>query len=182
MDALERENLLQIIRKQIVLYPKFDVQDMYKMCYQVTQGGIHYINEMATARIDLSTEWRGLKDPFFNESLIENIDPRQKLIRVNLRPFKEQGGTPEQILNLFERSLKETTPDESLLKQYWDAAIQMVDELELPFTKNAIREFWDAMQENGFPPVRHSNFYRKMHQPAYRLVLLKYWEGKDQDV
>lgn len=179
LDALERENLLQIIRKQIVLYSKFEVQDLYKLCYQITQGGVHYIHEMASARHDLSVEWRSLKDPFFHEPLIENIDPKHKLIRVNLRPFKEQGGTPEQILNLFERSLKAVIPDEKRLEGYWNAATEMVEAMELPFTKHAIYTFWETMKENGFPHVRHSRPYRRIHKPAYRLVLLKYWEGKD---
>ena len=181
MDAIERENLLQVIRQQLTLYPKFDVQDLYKLCYQITQGGIHYIHEMATARNDLSIEWRGLTDPFLNEPLIEHIDPRQKLIRVNLRPFREQGGTPQQILNLFERSLKSFAPDEQKLSVYWSAVIDMVETVEVSFKRKALKEFWKAMEENGFPPVRHSKAYRKIHQPSYRLVLLKYWEGKERD-
>lgn len=181
MDAIERESLLQIIRKQVALYPKFEVQDLYKLCYQITQGGIHYIHEIASARNDLAAEWRGLSEPFFNEPLIEQIDPQQKFIRVNLRPFKEEGGTPEQILRLFERSLKSFRPDETRLSLYWNAVMDMVDTVEVSFTKKALHEFWEAMKENGFPPVRHSKAYRKLYQPAYRLVLLKYWEGKDLD-
>lgn len=181
MDAIERENLLQIIRKQIMLYPKFNVQDLYKLFYQITQGGIHYIHEMASVRNDLSIEWRRLNDSFFDEPLIEHIDPQKKLIRVNLRPFKDQNGTPEQILSLFERSLKASEPDENRLTLYWEEAIKMAEEMELPFSVKIMTDYWETMKMSGFPPARHSKGYRKIHKPAYRLILFKYWEGKDPD-
>lgn len=181
MDAIERENLLQIIRKQIVLYSQFGVQDLYKLICQITRGPAHFVPETDTLRDHLFSEWHSLNDPFFHESLVEKIDPLQKIIRVNLRPFREQGGTAEQILSLFGRSIKEFEPDPGRLEHYWNAMTQMAEAMELPFTRNVLAAFWAEMQEKDFPPAPHSKAYRKYHKPAYRLVLTKYWEGKDSD-
>ncbi len=181
MDALERENLLQIIQKQVHRYPKLQVQDLYKLLFQAACGGEHLLSETSEARDFLFAEWQTLSVPFENEPLVESIDPKNQIIRVNLRPFKEKGGRPEQIFILFQRSAETVSRDTGMLKTYWTALGEMVLDVELSFRIDNIQTFWETMTAEGFPPVHHSKIYRQAYQPHYRVLLRRYWEGRETD-
>ncbi|HDQ45793.1 MAG TPA: hypothetical protein ENN17_09905 [bacterium] len=181
MNALERENLLRIIRKQIHRYPRFEVQDLYKLLHQAACGGHHFPEDEAEARGILLAEWKDLEAPRENEPLVERIDPKEQIVRINLRPFKAQGGLPEQIFFLFKRSVGEIRPDTGLLIRYWDAVSEMAEDVELPFRIDHLGSFWESMRKEGLPPARHSQAYRRAYQPHYRIILRRFWEGREFD-
>ena len=177
----EEAYLHHIIQDQLRRHQGFQVDDLYKMIYQTTYGGEHFLHDKTKARKMLQEEWENTERIPKGESLLEIIDPRGEIMRVNLRIFKKVGGTVRQIFDLFVRSAREFEEDRERLVQYWETIMNMAERGEIPFSKDILEDFYIEMGRKGFPVIHHSESYIDANRPAYRIVLKKLWEGFEEE-
>lgn len=173
----EQDSLLKIVQDQLRRYPRMKPVDLYKLLYQAALGGEHLLESGAAAEKALKQEWDELDKVQKGEVLLEPIDPRGEVLRVNLRLYRKTGGTPEALLSLFEISAGKFRRDEQRLNAYFQACIDAADRDELPFGKQELEDLYIEMGRQGFPPKHHSKAYREHHKPAYRIVLKSVWDG-----
>jgi len=93
-DMTERDYLLQIIEDQFRRHPGFQVEDLYKIVYQATLGGDHLLRDKVAAERMFREEWENLGKIQKGEFLLEVIDPKGEVLRVNLRVYRKIGGNP----------------------------------------------------------------------------------------
>jgi hypothetical protein len=108
------------------------------------------------------------------EARIESLSPNDQLVRVHLRPYVRQGGDPEALLQAFIRTANEFKGEPAVLEHFWSVAATMCGEGRLPFSQREMDTFIAARREEGFPAVHHSEVYRQLYRPAYRVILRAY--------
>lgn len=179
MYATEKESLCQIIKSQIHRYREFHVEDLYKLIYQATCGGKHLLKNKRTARKMLREEWEDAEKILKGETLLEMIDPRGKIMRVNIRVYKKIGGSFARFFDIFVCSGEKYVKDEKRLALYWQYVLEMVSKGDIPFEKETLKSFWDDVERKGFPPIHHNKAYVEANRPSYRLVLKSLWEESE---
>lgn len=157
-----------ILRSQIARYPAMQIQDLYKLIHQATLGSEHAISSAQAAHEWLQRELAEMgTGP--QEPMIDPISADGQIVRMHLRPFVEQGGDPETLLNAFMRTANEYRGDLQVLEGYWHAA---KDIRHFPLAE--LDEFIESMQARKYPAVHHSAEYERLYRPAYRVVWRKF--------
>jgi hypothetical protein len=176
-EMTEREMLLQIIQDQIRRHPGFYIRDLYKMVYQATCGGSHLLLNSDEVKKNLQKEWDQTERIPKGESLLEVIDPRCEVMRVNIRIYKKIGGTPVHLLRIFKQSVKSFPKDKNRFIATWEMAMDLAEDSEIPFSRSLLEDFLIEQGKNDLPAVHHSDQYIESNRPSYRIVLKKLWEG-----
>ena len=169
--------LQHIIQDQLHRHSGFKVDDLYKLMYQATCGGEHFLTNKSKARKNLIEEWESMERIPKGETLLEIIDPRGEIMRVNLRVYKKIGGTVQKIFEYFIRSVEAFKKDQDRLVRYWEAIMEMAKKETIPFSRGILEDFYIDVGRKGFPAIHHSESYLDANRPSYRLVLKGLWEG-----
>ena len=175
----ERQRFLVLVLEQIRRHHACDVDDLYKGAFQACFGGEHAIVDTRRSYRSLLEEWKTLGPFRSGEPLMEAIDPRDRVVRVNLRPFRQSGGDVRKLWICFNRSAALFQPDPGRLEVYGMALEHSAVKGWIPFLPERIRCFWEARRREEFPPVSHSKAYIENDKPAYRIVLKTVWLEND---
>ncbi len=151
-----KNSIIPYIKDQIARHPGMQSRDILKMCYQGAYGGDHLLTDIAKAKDYFDQEFGGVMPS--DEPLHELISP--EMARINLRAWKKAGLPGEWLFRLFTLSVR--MPKTGNLRTYLDEA----ETLNFPGFREACAEY----EEQGCPSVHHSDAYRKLEQPAYRVV------------
>lgn len=154
--------------------PKMRVEDAYKWLYQARMGGEHAIGDEDGARRWLHDEWGTLGSPMKGEPLIVKLRPDGSLIRVNLRPYKANGGDQKSLLEAFVESAMQFKPDLEHFKKAW-LALMNISPMG-PISPIAWEKLDKVARTNGYPPMHHSPEYTKAYRPAYRILRSSEWQ------
>ena len=177
----EKQYLHRIIQDQMRRHEGFGVEDMYKLVYQATCGGEHLLRNKSAANKKLREEWKNTEKMPKGEPLLEIIDPRGEVMRVNLRVYKKIGGNLERLFTVFVRSAAEFKKDRERLAAYWEVLMAFAKRGEIPFDRGALEDLWIEMGMKGFPAVHHSERYVDANRPSYRVVLKRLWMASEKE-
>lgn len=172
LDA-EEEKFRWILADQITRYPQMDLQDLYKLIHQAALGSEHSVPSIKVARNWLRQELNELAEGP-EEPVIDTISADGQIVRVNLRPYVESGGDLDKLLGAFIVTANEYRGTEGQLCSLWSYAEQMAKSGELPYERDAMRAFFEEMQERSFPAAHHSKKYEEAYKPRYRVVSIEY--------
>jgi len=176
MNASKRSNLKTNLKKIILhqnrLHPGFQVEDLYKLLYQAVFGGIHLLHHHALPM--LQEEMAHL--PRFNkkEPLLEPIDPKGAVYRINLRPYKQGGGDPETLFPIMQESAHSLNGSQEEFLEYWKLCVELARAGSIPFTEKTLVDFRAFFVKENFPVIHHSPVYMEANRPAYRIVVKKF--------
>ncbi len=165
-----------VIQQHAERYPDLQVEDLYKLVHQSVAGPAHAIDDPEMARQWLDREWDSLDEPLNAEQMFEPLSGDGRLVRVNLRPWRAAGYSPEAVLSAFVRTAKTLPPDTARIRVELDAFSACSDRFadDLSLSAQAIRSFFDDHASDGYPAVHHSEGYAQRYRPAYRVVLRSY--------
>ncbi len=155
-------------------YPLMSVQDVYKLLYQGAMGSEHFQDSFKDFEDDLANEWQSVKADD-SMPIWENIRPDGRIVRFYLAPFKAREGQITQLLTLsyWTTTLYEGSLDN--LKSSWETFGKIChDKKWTKFPIDEVDAFDNWLKRNQFPPVHHSESYRKAYQPSYRLLLREF--------
>ncbi|WP_373048113.1 hypothetical protein [Vulgatibacter sp.] len=112
-------------------------------------------------------------EPAAQEPIVEDLDEVQGTVRVNLRKWRFIRGSAAELQVVVERSL--ASPDEGA-RERLAACLERAPAAWAAAGGDAsvLRSYLDAQRENAWPPVEHSEKYRRDYQPAYRVVLRRH--------
>lgn len=151
--------------------PEWRIEDAAKWIVHATRGGEHAVQNEFAVRQWLETEWATLGPPRNNEPLWVPLTPDGRIGRLNLRPFKAQGGDLNALHAAFLDGAESFDADMSRFHRTWRSfgrllAAAPIGHLTHAEWKRLDRE-WRA---KGFPAIHHSDACRDACQPAYRVL------------
>lgn len=147
-------------------YPAMEPTDAVKLLYQNTFGGGHLIRDEAAALRYLRREYAATpRDPA--KPLTEAIG--NGLLRVNLAALPENrleelGQAFLRSARLCQGTLEDFLPKLVLLRELTAAGV-------FGFSAEALDSYLSDYAQAGYPMVSHSDTYRRLYHPAYRVVL-----------
>lgn len=148
-----------------------ELRDIYKLLYQGVRGPEHILSSVEVFRQRLKEEWETL-EPSPADPLSEVIRPDGKLLRLNLRPYKAAGGQLETLVTACLEAGSNKWDTQADLLQAWEAFLVSARYGTWQgFSQEDCQAFTAWLAQNGFPAVHHSETYRQLYRPAYRLVL-----------
>lgn len=149
-------SILPFLQTQITQHPGTEPRDVLKLCYQAAYGGEHLLSDLSKAEAYFNQEFARVQPR--EEPLYELISPQ--IARVHLRAWKQAGLPGKWLFRLF--LLSAQIPTCGNLTAYLDEG----EKLNFPGF-HAARLAYEAA---GCPGLHHSDRYRRMEQPAYRVV------------
>lgn len=108
-----------------------------------------------------------------SEPEVEPLDPKSRLVRVNLRPLYEDKGrmkTDEWLVAALVESAQRVKGDPELMRRRLAAAIGWCRE-NLPLQAVKLTKIAVETGATDFPALHHSPAYERAYRPAYRVVL-----------
>jgi len=118
----------------------------------------------------LAAEWESL-DLTNSDPLWESIRPDGRLLRLNLRPFKSQGGDLNKLATACLETARRTWGRQAELQQAWEGFTAAGRDHPWPGRAlDQVESFTAWLAANKYPAVHHSERYRSLYRPAYRLV------------
>lgn len=157
-------------------YPDLEVEDLYKLLHQAVAGPAHAIEDPDMALQWLEREWAELEGPLEGEEVFEPLSADGRLVRVNLRPWRAAGHSPEAVLSAFVRTAETLPPDSARIRVELDAISACSDRIAggLRLSATELQSFFSDRERDGYPMIHHSEKYTQAYQPAYRVVFRSY--------
>lgn len=161
----------EFLLAQVRVDPAMRIEDAYKWLHQATRGGEHAIANEEAARQWLAEEWTTLGPPQSNESLWTPLTSDGRVGRLNLRPFRACGGTPEALLAAFLVSAKSFDENPGRFRTEWIALGRALEKNPQGHLTRAEWKRLDVLaRKDGYSARHHSAKYEQTRQPAYRVL------------
>jgi hypothetical protein len=150
-------------------YPRWALEDLYKLVHQGAMGSEHAVIGEADAREWLTRELADLRSGP-DEPLLDPISADGSIVRVHLRPFARLGLDSEVLLAAFLRTGEEFRGSAERIEEIFSEAASLAREGPLAFGVADVRSLVARMKAVGFPAVHHSAVFEAAYHPAYRVV------------
>jgi hypothetical protein len=168
--VIEIEQIAALVGEHLSRRPGMEVRDIYKLLYQSVRGPEHMITSPAAFTERLAAEWESL-DLANSDPPWETIRTDGSLLRLNLRPFKSQGGNLEELVTSCLETARRLWGTQAELEQAWEGFTSACRDRSWPgMAVNDVKSFTSWLDINSYPAVHHSERYRSLYRPAYRLV------------
>ena len=157
--------LKTVLKEHAQKYPLMQPKDAVKLIYQNEFGSAHMLPDLESCLQDLRREYENVEK---NEDLpaLESIG--NGILRVNLAALREE--ELEQLGRDFIDCACRVAGSMSSFLQKLEALRQLTREGCFAFGMEELEAYLAEYEKAGFPPVSHSEAYRKAYRPAYRVV------------
>ncbi len=157
----------ELLTEHFGRYPKCEIQDIFKFIHQSSFGCEHMVSSL-----DRAVEY--IKSEYENGILDANIEPLDgEYSRVYLS-WLNNGLSTATLARIFCLSAKVEADGGARLVQKLDIASELIAEGVLPLDKNGFETALAEWRDMGYPAVHHSDTFREVYRPAYRVVADKY--------
>jgi hypothetical protein len=170
--AISAQDVEGFVNRQLQIYPKSRLLDIYKSCFQDYMGAEHLVSDRQRVKAYLDEELNttSLDDlmPWYYEPC--GID--SCYFRVSIRAIKEGIITEDQLLDAFIRNAcSETRPSVESWSERWHKMIGTIDQMKLDLPNyQEDKQFIDSVLSAGKYAISHSPDYREAYHPHYRIV------------
>jgi hypothetical protein len=155
-------------KEQLKMHPSMQPWDAIKLCYQAAFGAEHILSDIESAYVYLSRELESVFPT--NEPLYEQISPF--VVRVNLGAWKRENKSLDMLFEAFKNSAYIQDDAKEIFFSYLEVAEKVMCENIADFSKKEWELFLSEYKNSGMPPIHHSEGYRKIEKPSYRIVKL----------
>lgn len=170
---MRAEGLEEYLRAHAA-HPGFRPADAVKLCYQGLFGAEHLVLDPEAAEEYFFAEYE--KTPPVDGPLWENASP--SYARLSLAAFKGRGLPGAWLFRLFllgaggdlPQGLSIPRPDASEMDGALAAVRRMAEAGAFPFSIGELDAYLLKYKASGGGPVHHSEAYREVNRPAYRVV------------
>lgn len=163
------DSMTRLMEYHLLRYPHLRVQDAYKMLYQGEFGVGHLLGDGRGARQYLMEELATMDTADRGEELLEPVSPDGSMVRVNLRPFRRLGLSPDVLVGAMLATVAETRGDTSRFLSVWEQFAGIVRGGS--FSPEDLRVWDERVRRRELPVAHHSPEYVREYQPAYRVCL-----------
>ncbi len=163
--------VLEIIKKQREEYPLMQLQDIVKLIYQNEFGPGHFVKSKELSMQRLRDEYREIKENAGGKvRRIESIG--NGLCRCYLQGLKEE--ELKALNRIFVHSANHRQGSKAVFEKKLLNAKSLLKEMDVDFTEREYTAYIREQREKGYPPVSHSEAYRKAYHPSYRVIEEKF--------
>ena len=181
---IQKHPLINHIQK----FPLLRWKDVYKFLMQGTCGWGHLKNsgKLDGVKFYLEEEYESIGDPLPEEDLYDLLNTKTKIVRLNLRVWKQRfEDNPDQIWNLMLSALEKTPESTEFFLEQWSILISIYEKGVIQINQKRKRKYnklldWlnfvlefvkETEKISDIPLLHHSSVYRKNYSPSYRLVI-----------
>jgi hypothetical protein len=168
--------IMNAVEKQMEMYPKSTLRDLYKNFFQDYFGPGHIIANTDAANNYLRQELSSVTE--FEGDDYEYTGYRGKMVRVNLKVIADGRVPYDKYLDAFLRSVNGITPPSiEEWKAEWakiDSVIMTMD-IVLDNAEKDRQEITQLLNENKFV-MHHSRQFNEHYAPHYRIIERKIFE------
>lgn len=157
-----REYIIEHLKR----YPMMEIADMVKLLYQSEFGGGHMIKNPEASLERLERECRDL-DHGQSQMRWEKIG--NHMGRLFLGGLSEHLSL-ETVNRFFVNSAWRVNASIKAFEEKLDLLVEMCREGSLPFDCRELESWLDVYREKGYPLIHHSDIYRKLYHPSYRVI------------
>lgn len=173
IDWMQPVPLAALLHEHLARRPGMTPRDLYKLLYQGVLGPEHIIVSAEKFVQSLWDEWQALQ-PARKDPLWESIRPDGRLLRLNLRPYRNNGGSLERLAQACLQTARLPWGTPADLRAAWAAAQAASQAPAWAGPSHAeMVDFSAWLHAKDFPAVHHSDAYRRQYRPAYRLAALE---------
>lgn len=159
---ITKDILLSLYKK----YPSSEIQDFYKAVYQSVCGCGHLVGDSSAAADYISRE--------SFSATVDDIESLGKYSRVYLGQIKD-GLSPLTLAKLFSLSAVAEKADTSVdMDEKLCVLMDMIRCGGIGLDYIESESYVSRMRESGYPACHHSEKYRELYSPAYRLLKTEY--------
>ncbi|MBE7091969.1 MAG: hypothetical protein E7365_02175 [Clostridiales bacterium] len=163
------ENTRRLLIDYCKRYPELQVQDIFKFLYQSAFGCEHLVASCEKVTERIFEEYT--HSVFYEDDEIDKLDGNY--VRVPLT-YIDRGLSIKTLCKLFMLSAKKEVDGSENLENKLKIAGQLAEENLIPFSKEDFIKEKITWQKKGYPPVHHSENYRKAYNPSYRVISKEY--------
>ena len=156
--------------------------DLVKLIYQSEFAGGHLIADAAQSEVRMKEERRAASTA--GAPLFASVDPKTGvrafedigggLCRLHLAALDALGLSTATANRFFVNTAQEVQGDVVHFEEKLGVLLDCCRKGLLPFGEAEAVAYIVQLKEKGYPPVSHSEVYRKTYHPAYRVVSTKY--------
>ena len=166
----------RLLKEQRARYPEMQLPDCYKLLFQACLGSEHAVGDPGAAKQWLERELATM-GPGPVEPVIDPITPDGRIVRVHLRAFVLRKGDATRLVQAFGQTANTHRGSRESLAAAWELVIKLAAAGELPFSAAAAQNYGREMAKAGYPAVRHSDKFRELYRPAYRVLAREHLAG-----
>ena len=167
---LQAQDIKQFVNRQMQIYPKSRLLDIYKSCFQDFMGAEHLVSNRERVKAYLDEE--------LNTTTLDELMPWQyepcgtdsNYYRVSIRTVKEGIIAEDMLLDAFIRSANSVKrPSVEEWSKRWHRMMGTIDRMRVNLPHyDKDRQFIDSILSVGKYAISHSPEYRE----AYRAMLV----------
>ena len=151
--------------------PELRIEDAYKWLVHATRGGEHAVENEFAVRKWLDQEWSTLGPPQPDEPLWVPLTPDGRIGRLNLRPYKAQGGSPDALHAAFLAGAQSFSASPARFRAAWKALGRALHNQPVGHLTSAEWQRLDReTRKHNYPALHHSPAYEAARHPAYRVL------------
>lgn len=156
--------------EQYKRYPLLEVQDLVKALYQAEFGCGHLITNPKEGFERLKMELETCRMPL-SGNMPPLVEPLGDIFcRVHLQPFSSCGMSVSMLFSLFEKSAEKETGSMKAFIAQLNVLDGLITSGCIPLLVNDANTFLNEYRNAGCPPVHHSEAFRNIYMPAYRVI------------
>lgn len=163
------KELEMILRRAVQRYPQMQAADAVKLVYQNEFGGGHLIRNEEACWDYLRREYTCVTQ---DNAVMRYEDIGNGIVRVNLASLAERELC--WLGDVFIRSATEHMGSLANFRDKLEVVCRLAEEGIFSFSPDELREYLTEYEAAGYPAVSHSQQYRDVYHPAYRIILKKY--------
>ena len=160
--------MIKILKEHLERYPQMQIQDVAKLIYQNEFGGGHLISDKEKCLKRIQEEYQCIaQDSIPYTPCIESIG--NGMCRIHLSALSHS--LSDQVLNeIFIQSANSVTGTINSLEKKILLCLSACKDGLLPFSYEQASVFFSNWKKQGYPAISHSDTYRKLYKPAYRVA------------
>lgn len=171
-----KAQIRQAVQEELRVHPRATLIDLYKSFFQGAFGPGHMIPDRAAAWRYLETELQN--SATFDSVLWQPVGERQQYYRINLKLVKEGVIPAEACLEAFVQSANSAKPPTlEEWRREWQTIVSVIEEMNLAISNfDEDKNLLQQKLEKGEIVGHHSETYKKLYEPHYRVVSKSHFE------
>jgi thymidylate kinase len=150
-------------------YPEWQIQDVFKYLYQSAFGCEHLVSSTEDVAARIRREYA--QGERRGDERIDVLDGAYSRVHLSCLQAGLDAGT---LAGLFVASARPEPMGQEALERKLAVAAALVKKGELAFDSDEFDKAVLAWRARGYPPVHHSDTFRKCYQPSYRVIANDY--------
>ena len=157
------------LKEHFQAFPQLQVEDVFKYLFQSSFGCEHLVSNQQAVLAYIKREYETVSKTAV--PLVEPLDGAYS--RVHLSCLNE-GLSPQTLARLFVLSAQKEKDGKLLLEEKIEVAKELIKSGSLPLDADVFEEKLASWRSFGFSAIHHSEVFREVYKPAYRVIANRY--------